>query len=241
VVGVLAARLNLAALNAIAQRRTGLRRTEDAFLFNAEQFPVTQPRFISEPAVLRRKIDTEAVRRCVGLTSGVILAPDYRGVPSITVYRWNAKRQLGLIVKVDQAEALAPARAFGRTVLLISALALLAAVGLAILLARTITLPLLALGDRVRHFAQADSRERLLESSDDEVSHLAREFERMAAPIDERTAELAKTNEALQAENAVRARAEESLRTSQQLIEGIINTITCEGILEGQESHLPGL
>jgi len=142
VVAVLAARLDLAVMNTIAQRRTGLRQTDDSFLFNAEQFPVTQPRFIKEPVVLRRKLDTEAIRRGAARHSGVTLAPDYRGVASIAVYRWSARRQLGLIVKMDQAEALAPTRAFGWMVARISGLALLVAVGLAFLMARTITRPL---------------------------------------------------------------------------------------------------
>jgi hypothetical protein len=34
VVAVLAARLDLTAMNTIAQRRTGLRQTDDSFLFN---------------------------------------------------------------------------------------------------------------------------------------------------------------------------------------------------------------
>jgi PAS domain S-box-containing protein len=225
VVAVLAARLDLTIMTFIAQRRTGLRQTEDAFFFNAEQFPVTQPRFISEPVVLRRKLDTEAVRRCVAGNSGVTLAPDYRGIPSMAVYRWNAKRQLGLIVKIDQSEALAPARAFGRSVVLISGLALLATVGLALLLARTITRPLLTLHNGVRRFAEGNFQEPLQESSGDEVGLLAGEFNQMAERVAERTAELASVNEALQAENAERKRGEESLRASQQLIEGIINAI----------------
>jgi len=158
---VLAARLDLAAINTIAQRRTGQHQTEDSFLFNAERFPVTQPRFMHEPAVLRRKLDTEAVRLCVARNSGVTLAADYRGVPSIAVYHWNAKRQLGLIVKIDQAEALAPARAFGWSVVVISGLALLATVGLAFLLAHTIIQPLRALQASVRRFAEGDIAARL--------------------------------------------------------------------------------
>ena len=208
VVAVLAARLDLAAMNTIVQRRTGLRQTEDAILFNAEQFPVTQPRFIREPVVLRCKLDTEAVRRCAARQSGVTLAPDYRGVPSIAVYRWNAKRQLGLIVKVDQAEALAPARAFGWSVVLISGLALLATVGLAFLLASTVTRPLRALHEGVRRFAEGSMEAPLLESSGDEVGLLAQEFNWMAARVGERTAEIARVNEALKAENAERKRAE---------------------------------
>ncbi len=146
-------------------------------------------------------------------------------MPTITVYRWNPKHQLGLIAKVDQSEALAPARAFGRSLVLISSLVLFASVGLAFLLARSITRPLRDLHAGVRRFSEGSRREPVRASTGDEVGLLAREFNQMAARVDERTAELAKANEALQVENAERKRGEESLRASQQLIEGIINAI----------------
>ena len=210
VVAVLAARLDLDAINTIAQRRTGLHKTEDSFLVNAKQFMVTQPRFILEPVVMRRKIDTEAVRRCVAHENGVMWAPDYRGVPVITIYRWIAKYQLGLLVGIDQTEALAPAHTFGQSLVLISTLTLLATAAFAFLLARTITRPLHTLREGVRHFAEGNIEKPLPESDDDEVGLLAREFNHMAVRVIERGAELAKTNEALLVENTERKQAEKN-------------------------------
>ncbi|HEY4579907.1 MAG TPA: hypothetical protein VIG89_02630, partial [Candidatus Acidoferrales bacterium] len=62
---VLAGRLDLRELNAIISRRTGLRQTDDAYLVNTSSLFVTQPRFISDPAVLQRGVHTEAVKRCL--------------------------------------------------------------------------------------------------------------------------------------------------------------------------------
>jgi two-component system, sensor histidine kinase and response regulator len=180
VLAVLAARMNFAALNEIAQRRTGLHQTEDSYVVSAGKFFVTQPRFTNKAAILHREIDTEAVRRLVARQSGVVLAPDYRGVPVISVYRWIAKHNLGLIVEIDQADALAPARAFGESVILISVLALLVTAGLAFMLARTITRPLRALHASVRSFAEGKTEEPLPESSD-ELGLVAREFNQMEA------------------------------------------------------------
>jgi hypothetical protein len=119
VVAVLAVRWNLATVSGIAQLRTGLRRTEDAYLVNSDGYPVTQPRFLSESAVLRHRLTTDAVRRLIARHSGVVSAPDYRGARCIAVYRWNAKQQLGLIVEIDESEALGPAVEFLRSLLLI--------------------------------------------------------------------------------------------------------------------------
>ena len=188
--GVLVARLDLKALDAIVGQRTGVRRTDDAYLINpASQF-VTQPRFISEPVALKRIVHTEATRRSLQGNSGILTAPDYRGKNAIIVYRWLPERGLGLILKVDQAEALAPAYAFGRTILLISGLALLLASGLAVGLARGISQPIRALQSGVARFGQGDSDLRLPENSNDEVGLLAREFNQMALMISAKEAQL---------------------------------------------------
>ncbi len=179
-VAVLAARLNFAALNTIAQRGPGLDQTEDSFLINKERFMVTQPRLVREDVVLSRPIESETIRRCSAGKSGVMLALNYRGVPVISVYRWMARQQLGLVVQINQEEALAPARAFGQSLIVISGLALLVAAGLAFLLARTITQPLRALHESVRNFAEGKIDEPLPESSD-ELGLVAREFNQMGA------------------------------------------------------------
>ena len=62
---------------------------------------------------------------------------------------------------------------------------------------------------------------RRAEAEDD----LRRAHAELEVRVKERTAELARANEALQAENSERKQAEEALRASQQIIEGIINVI----------------
>ena len=83
--------------------------------------------------------------------------------------------------------------------------------GLAFLLAKTITQPLRALQESVRRIGEGN-REPSLEFSGDEVDLLAQEFNQMAARVVEHSAELAKTNEALNAENTERKQAEEAVR-----------------------------
>jgi signal transduction histidine kinase len=214
--GVLAGQLDLAEMNAIISRRSGQHQTDDAFLVNTSSLFVTQPRFLTDDAALRQGIHTEAVKRCLAPDSGVIQADDYRGTPVIAAYRWLEQRRLCLIVKVDQAEALAPAQAFGMTLLLIGGLALLIASAVAIGLARTITRPILALQAGASRFGQGELSVRLPETSGDELGLLSREFNAMAAAlaekeaqlrayaaqleqkVDERTAELARSNAELQ-------------------------------------------
>ncbi len=189
-VGVLAGRLNLRELNAIIARRSGLRRTDEAFLVNTSNLFVTQPRLLADPAVLARGVHTAAADRCLAGSSGTLEARDYRGVPAVIAFRWLPDRRLCLVVKVDQAEAFAPVAAFGRGILLIASLALLSAVFLAITLATTITRPIRALQAGVVRFGRGDLEVRLAERSRDELGVLARAFNAMATAIGAQDARL---------------------------------------------------
>jgi PAS domain S-box-containing protein len=196
--GVLAGELNLAEMNAIISRRAGQHQTDDSFLVNTSNLFVTQPRFISDPAVLQRGIHTEATKRCLAPGNGFISAEDYRGVSTIIVYRWLSERQLCLIVKIDQAEALAPSHAFGRRLLLIGSLSLLIASLVALWLARTITQPVLALQAGAVRFGQGELEARLPETSGDELGQLAREFNTMAAALSDTQARLRRHTQELE-------------------------------------------
>lgn len=188
--GVLTAQLDLTEMNDILKRRTGIHETDDAYLVNTSSLFATQPRFILDPAVLQRGVHTEDVERCLQQQSGVADVLDYRNVPSIVVYRWLPERSLCMIVKLDQTEAYAPARAFGGTILLSSLVALLAAAVLAVGLARSVTRPILALQTGAARFGHGDLEVRLPETSHDELGGLAREFNKMAETLGEQQTHL---------------------------------------------------
>ena len=188
--GVLAGRLNLEQMNAIISRRNGLDQTEDAYL-------VEHLELVREPAALRhrpghteRGVHTEAIQRCLQRESGEIEQLDYRNTPVISVYRWMPDRELCLVVEMDQAEAFAPTNAFGRTILLIGFLTLLAAAGLAYWLAQTISQPVRQLLRRFEKIVQGNLEYPIRVNSVDELGALGAAFNRMAAAIAEKEAQL---------------------------------------------------
>jgi PAS domain S-box-containing protein len=147
------------------------------------------------------------VTSCLKGNSGLIEAPDYRGVPSIIVYRWLPEHRLCLIVKLEEAEAYAPAQAFGSTVAGISVLTLLAAAVLARVLARSLTRPILRLQDGVIRFRRGDLQTELSVHSSDELGVLAREFNQMAAALLEKDAQLRAHTQMLEEKVEARTRA----------------------------------
>lgn len=228
--GVLVGRMNLTDLDAIIDRRSGLRETGEAYLVNSSNILVTQPHLTTNPAVLRQGVRSEPATRCLAGSQGSILADDYRGVPVIAVYRWLAAHELCLIVKIDQAEAFAPVRDFGQTIALVGGLTLLAASLLGAVMARTITRPVLALQAGAARLGRGELDVRLPESPGDELGLLGREFNTMATRlqetigslerrVQERTQALTKANTDLKAEIAERSQAEQVVRHLAAIVE----------------------
>ncbi len=180
---VLAGHLDMAELNVIIVRRTGLHRTDDAFLVNTSNRFVTQPRLATDPSVLQRGIHTEEVERCLARNSGTTAADDYRGVPALIVYRWLPERQLCLEVKIDQAEAFAPGRSLGGTLLITGVVALLLASALAFGLAHTITRSVHQLVRGAQEIGRGNLEHRIAVGARDELGQLAAAFNGMAANL----------------------------------------------------------
>jgi len=181
--GVLAARLNPTEIGQITGRRSGLRHSEDAYVVDSQRMLLSIPDILDEGPTATTIVDSEAVRRCLGRTDGLVLADDHRGVPSVSVYRWLAREQWCLIVKMDEAEAFAPARGFGRTLTIIGLVLLLPAAALAWWLARAITRPIRAMQDVAERITAGRRDLVLQEQGPKELGALARAFNRMTGAL----------------------------------------------------------
>ncbi|ASF47985.1 methyl-accepting chemotaxis protein [Methylovulum psychrotolerans] len=108
--GVIANRLNLAALNAVTTNRQGLRETGEAYLINKNGYMITPSRFIAN-AVLKQKVDTQPVRLFQNQQQNMAgLYPDYRNMPIVGASEGlllNKDYGLGwlLLVEIDEPEA----------------------------------------------------------------------------------------------------------------------------------------
>ena len=229
-IGVIAGVMRPKPLQEIAQRGTQAALHRDCFLVNKKGAAITPPVHPGEEAIGKSLATSEIVSLCVKGGSGELVGRDYSGVPSIMVYRWNPTREVGLILRVNLQEAIAPAHALGRRILSISAMALLIAVALAVAVGRGIARPLRRLQLGAAQFGRGEFDTRLSEEDSGEIGELSREFNRMAASISqmrgdllqnaeelekrvgERTGELAMSNFELAHEITERKRIEEELR-----------------------------
>jgi PAS domain S-box-containing protein len=215
--GVLVGRLNLEEMAAIMARRTGLRRTVDAYLINPSQLFVTQPRALADPAILRFGNRTDAAKSCLAGNSGYDVGPNYQQVDMLSVYRWLPDYSLCLIVEMEQAEAFEPVHMFGIRLVLLGILILFLAVAVAAGLARTITRPVRALQAGAAQLAQGNLDIQLPDTSHDEIGALARTFNQMALSLATQARQLrmytAELEEKVQEHTAALQASEAELRT----------------------------
>jgi PAS domain S-box-containing protein len=123
------------------------------------------------------------VQAAVEGKSGAGLSLDYRGWEVFAAWRYLPETRAGMVVKIDQAEALAPLLQLRRTLwgLAVAVLALAALAGL--WLGRRLSGPLRRLRDGAEQIARGRFEQNIESHGNDEIAQLAQSFNYMAAQV----------------------------------------------------------
>jgi two-component system, NtrC family, sensor kinase len=131
---------------------------------------------------------------------------DYRGQETIATWRYLPSLNAGLLVKIDTSEAFASLKAHRNIVILLGTITLLLVIFAAIVVAKSISKPVVELTQSVQEFAQGNLHQQAPVLTEDEIGQLAQSFNRMAGQlkasfdtIKERETELAIAKEQLEA------------------------------------------
>ncbi len=189
VMGVLAARLNLARFFDLINDTTGLGTTgevvvakliDQQLVFMAptrhdanaalEKFPASNP----HPTPMQ-----EATRG----SSGSGLELDYRGMMTFAAWRHVRSLDWGLVVKIDRDEALKPVNTARERTVLIASVIVLLAFPVSLLAAGALVAPLRKLKAATDRISRGDFAVELDIHTSDEIGQLADSFERMVAAI----------------------------------------------------------
>jgi signal transduction histidine kinase/HAMP domain-containing protein len=178
VIAVLVGQADLGEMSSIIRQGNALDPTEDSYLVNGFHFFVTEPRFGMQSA-LGARVQTEGVDACLAGSSGTGIYEDYRGVSVLGAYDWLPAHNLCLLTEVDHAQAFAPIRSMGRTILGIGALVAVGTAALVIYFSRKLTRPLRQLERSVKSISQGNLDQRIEVTSTDEFGKLAATFNEM--------------------------------------------------------------
>jgi signal transduction histidine kinase/CheY-like chemotaxis protein/HAMP domain-containing protein len=182
-VGVLVARVDLEqSLYPLLQNRTGMGETGETLIVNKDGVALNELRWY-ENAPLKLKISAQPSVRAAAGKTGIIEDLDYRGEMVLAAYTHIPRTQWGFVAKRDLAEVYAPIRDLLHKLLFVFGFTALVVTLVSLLLSKTLSRPILGVGDAVRRFANGELDARCSINGTDEVAALGTAFNEMVATL----------------------------------------------------------
>lgn len=153
-------------------------------------------------------------------------AVDYQGKPVIAVTHYIQTPELGLVVKLDKAEAFKPIARFRNIIFLTISLTIIATIIVSIYLARSITRPILNLTQIAREISEGEESLSVEPNTNDEVSLLSRSFNQMTTKLINANIELEHKVGQLKNEIANRKLIQTELSEAKTLLEKIFVSLS---------------
>ena len=180
IIAVLVARVDLEhSLYPLLQEHTGFGKTGCTVVVNKEGIALNELR-LQENAPLKLKITAEPAVKAAAGETGVIETLDYRGEMVLAAYTHIPRTGWGFVTKRDLEEIYTPIRAMVRDMVIILVISTLLVLGVAVLLSRTITSPILHMSETVQRVAEGEFDARYSETGSDEIGALGASFNEMA-------------------------------------------------------------
>ncbi len=119
--GVLVIEIPFSHLDTMLTRRAGLGETGEMYLVGEDGFMRSNSRFVEEPTILQKEIDTEATIEALNGNVGADIMKDYRGVSVLCAYTPMDLKYVNwaLLVEISEAEAFAPIKAVERRLIIL--------------------------------------------------------------------------------------------------------------------------
>lgn len=195
-VGGIALQLDLDRLTVVTADVTGLGDSGETVLAQRESGHVfyVGPLLRVTDAAFNHRVPYEQaaapMRAALAGDSGLGRTIDYAGIDIVAAWRYLPALRWGMVVKMDTAEALAPARELRAHALGALLLLLLLAAATALLYGRSLIAPVRQLTRTTQRIADGDLRQRAPAQGCDEFRQLATSFNRMADRVAEEQARL---------------------------------------------------
>jgi PAS domain S-box-containing protein len=211
-VGVLCGRANTSWINLIMSESTGFGQTGESYLVGDNHVLMTVSRFRGYSPLTTQVLTQGTIRALRERAGGRGVYRDYRGVRVYGVYRWLPDLRVVLLAEQDEAEVLQPAHLNLAVAGGVTLLAVVLAAGVALVLSRGLTAPLVALAGTAERIAAGDHSLAADTGRDDEIGLLARSFNDMTAQLRGLISDLERRLLQLQHTQAALAENEEKYR-----------------------------
>ena len=231
-VGVVVIRISTERLNEITVDRTGLGETGEIYLVNRDGYMITPSRFVND-AFLKRKVDTENARSCIGdgqlfgtqeHKSEVILCRNYLCSDVLGVHAYIPEMKWRVLAETSAKEAFAPVARLTHMMLSIFAALLIGGAVLSVVLSRTLTRAIVKLHHGTEEIERGNLDYKVGTQARDEIGQLSRSFDIMTARLKKSKEELEEYSRGLEQKVAERtAQLKEQFTRSEQQKMAMLN------------------
>ncbi|MEA5575580.1 ATP-binding protein [Anabaena sp. UHCC 0451] len=191
IIGVVVLQLNNQEFNKVVNDYTGLGKSGETIVSSLvdERIIFTAPTRHDPKAAFQRYINisnnqSHPLNQANQGIQGNSITIDYRGKETIAAWRYLPSLNAGLLVKMDIAEVFTPLKTLKNIVIILGTITLLLVTLAAIIVAKSISQPVIALTQIVQEFAQGNLRKQASVLSNDEIGQLELSFNRMAAQLE---------------------------------------------------------
>ncbi len=228
-VGIVALEMDNAAVFKIVQDYSGLGETGETLVGRNEgdELLFMAPTRYDPTAAFHRRVSfgapqSGALQAAVRGNSGIGPAVDYRNKEVLTAWRYLPSFRWGLVVKLDLAEAFAPARELRNLALLLTLGVVLLVAAWAPVFSRYLAAPIRELARTTRAFSAGDLAQRAKFTSKDEAGDLVAAFNQMADTIQLQLLQLRNAKDEL--ERRVRERTQ-ALAASESFLNSLLENL----------------
>ena len=178
--GVAAVQVSLDGINAITQGRTGMGESGEVYLVGPD-FHFRSDSVLDKDVTVTNsfsknmKVESEAVTQALAGKTGEVTTIDYRGMENLTAYTPITIDEVtwALIAECDTAEAFRPVTMIMWTILAVALVGTVLIILAGLILARSITTPILQVSDAMKVVAGGDFTARVHVNRRDEIGQLA--------------------------------------------------------------------
>ena len=167
-----------------------------------------------------QEVHTEGTVAALGGATGTAIFPDYRNVPVLSAYKPLNIPDVDWVImsEIDEEEAFGPILELRNRITRAAAALAITVVGIAIVVARSITKPIVELTHASELLASGNLEKQVVAHSTDEIGELARSFEGMRVSMRKLILELEEINANLEGTVAERTRELENSSLQAQLL-----------------------
>lgn len=156
--GVLVFQMPIGRINGIMQATAGMGESGETYIVGDDFLMRSDSRFSEESTMLNTRVEGDTVSKALSGQQGVEVVTDYRGIPVFSAYGPMEFKgtNWAILAEIDESEVFQPIVAMRNKMILLLLLVLACSVAFALLIARSISEPLIALRESMSKLAGGD-------------------------------------------------------------------------------------